>query len=409
MANNIPTVSGLPRDLQQFVQRVKEALDGNGLDSVVTARQLVAAGIAGSSTGTGVVTNTGSTVGTPRPPTSLAASGALASIIVTWDGPGYSGHAYTEVWAAAQSAAQVSANEDPLLADAVLVGMNAGNSFSHQIGSAANRWYWARNINQNGVAGAYNATAGVKGTTGTNPNYVMDVLSQSLGGSSEAPFFQIDAATVINGVSVPAGTYIRTAMIADATITNAQIGSLTADKITASLLNTVDFYGNTIAGAEIYLGGTVNYSQTGGVNTGISSVTAPAATLDTNGATFNVGAFRVNNLNGAGFETPFQVVNNHVFIKAANIEDATIVEAKIGAGAITNAKIGNVIQSADYASGSAGWKIDKAGAMEMNNATFRGTLATQSAASGARLEIAADTVKVFDASGTVRVKLGNLA
>lgn len=399
MANNIPTVSGLPRDLQQFVQRVKEALDGNGLDSVVTARQLVAAGIVGFSTGTGAVTSAGSPVGTPRPATALATSGALASIIVTWNGPGYSGHAYTEVWAATQSAAQVSANEDPLLADAVLVGMNAGNSFSHQIGSAANRWYWARNINQNGVAGAYNATAGTKGTTGTNPNYVMDVLSQEHGGSSQAPFFQIDEATEINGVSVPAGTYIRTAMIADATITNAQIGSLTADKITASLLNTVDFYGNTIAGAEIYLGGTVVYNQTGDVNTGIASVTGPAATLDSNGATFNVGAFRVNNLTeGGGFETPFQVVNNHVFIKAANIEDATI----------TNAKIGNVIQSADYTSGSAGWKIDKAGSMEMNNATFRGTLATQSAASGARLEIAADTVKVFDSTGAVRVKLGNL-
>ena len=46
MANNIPTVSSpLPRDLQQFVQRVREALDGGGVDAVLTARKLVAAGL----------------------------------------------------------------------------------------------------------------------------------------------------------------------------------------------------------------------------------------------------------------------------------------------------------------------------------------------------------------------------
>ena len=409
MANNIPTVSNIPRDMQQFCMRVREALDGDGLDSAVTARQLIAAGIA-DVTKKGTVTTVGGTIDTPRPPTNLTAAGALASIVISWEGPAYAGHAYTEIWAAVQSSAQASANEAPLVVDAVLVGMNAGNNFSHQIGAAGTRYYWVRNINQNGVAGAYNKTAGVQATTGTSPTYVMDVLTQALGGSSEAPFFQIDSSTTINGVSVPAGTYIRTAMIADATITNAKIGSLTADKITASLLNTVDFYGNTIAGSTIYLGGTVNYSASGGVNTGISSVSSPAIVMNSNGATFNVAAFRVNNLNGAGFETPFQVVGNHVYIKAANIQDATITNAKIANGAIDNAKIGNIIQSTNYSAGSQGWKINKGGEMEMNNATFRGTLnvASSSNSSTSRLEITGTTIKVFEGS-TLRVKLGNLA
>ena len=53
MANNLPTVSSpLPRDLQQFVQRVREALDGGGVDAVLTARKLIATGIVtGTSTG----------------------------------------------------------------------------------------------------------------------------------------------------------------------------------------------------------------------------------------------------------------------------------------------------------------------------------------------------------------------
>ena len=53
--------------------------------------------------------------------------------------------------------------------------------------------------------------------------------------------------------------------------------------------------------------------------------------------------------------------------------------AMIANGSIDNAKIGNIIQSANYVAGSAGWKIDKTGQMEMNNATFRGAL---SAATG---------------------------
>ena len=46
--------------------------------------------------------------------------------------------------------------------------------------------------------------------------------------------------------------------------------------------------------------------------------------------------------------------------------------------------------------------------MEMNNATFRGTLDVTSAASGSRLVIDGDKLEVYNGS-TLRVKLGNLA
>jgi hypothetical protein len=80
----------------------------------------------------------------------------------------------------------------------------------------------------------------------------------------------------------------------------------------------------------------------------------------------------------------------------------------IQAGAIGNALIGNVIQSSSYAAGSAGWKIDKTGAMEMNNATFRGTLDIRSAGT-ARLEVKNNVIKVFDSNGVLRVKIGDLS
>ena len=538
---NLPSVtSPLPRDLQIFVQRVREAIDGGGLDGLVTARQMVASGVASFSNGS-ISSTAASRIDAPSPPTNLTGSGALANIVLSWDSPTYAGHSFTEVWAAAQTASQVSAGEAPLAPQAVLVGITAGDNFSHSLGSAATRYYWVKNVNQNGLASAFNATAGVAVTTGSDPAYVLSVLSgeittsqlhndldtridlidgaASLTGSVNArvlaeansrssgdtalqsnitaeqtartnadtalasdittlqssvstnaaavtaeqtartsadtaiasdvttlqstvgghtsniqtntssingveakhtvkidngghisgyglistnndatptsefgvradnfwvappttvqataptsglykgyawkdsddnvtrywdgsafqttpqtiPFAVRSANQTINGVTVPAGVYIDTAMIADATITNAKIGSLTADKITASLLNTVDFYGNTIAGATMYLGGSVSYSQTNGVNTGISSVSNPNVTMAASGATFKVNAFKVDNEN-SGTATPFQVVNNSVFIDSAVIKDAAITTAKIDDAAITTAKIGN--------------------------------------------------------------------
>ena len=116
---------------------------------------------------------------------------------------------------------------------------------------------------------------------------------------------------------------------------------------------------------------------------------------NSNGATFLVAAFRVSN--GTSNETPFEVSGGAVRIKTANIGDGTI----------TDAKIGNTIQSAAYSAGSAGWKIDKAGAMEMNNATFRGTLDV-GGSSGSRVKITSDKIEVYNGS-TLRVKIGNLA
>jgi hypothetical protein len=214
--------------------------------------------------------------------------------------------------------------------------------------------------------------------------------------SKEAPFIISTGSTQINGVTVPAGTYIDSAMIADATIKNAQIGSLTADKITASLLNTVDFYGNTIAGASIYLGGTVTYSQTNNVNTGIQSITSPKVAMTSTGAVFAVDAFTIDNPGGTN-SSPFSITNDVVRINSAVIADGTI----------TNAMIGNTIQSTDFAAGSAGWRIKKNGNAELNNATFRGTLDV-GGSSGSRMTITSTKLRVYDGT-TLRVKIGDLS
>jgi hypothetical protein len=87
------------------------------------------------------------------------------------------------------------------------------------------------------------------------------------------------------------------------------------------------------------------------------------------------------------------------------------ISTYIASGAITNAYIGDTIQSATYKSatesgGPAGWKIDKNGGMEMKDATFFGTLDIDSG-SGNRLVIKSDRIEVWEGT-TLRVRLGNL-
>jgi phage-related protein len=93
------------------------------------------------------------------------------------------------------------------------------------------------------------------------------------------------------------------------------------------------------------------------------------------------------------------------------------ISTYIAGAAITNAYIGDTIQSASYraashAQGPAGWKIDKTGGMEMKDATFFGTLDV-GGTSGARLVIKSDRIEVYDDDGnggsTLRVRLGNLS
>lgn len=68
--------------------------------------------------------------------------------------------------------------------------------------------------------------------------------------------------------------------------------------------------------------------------------------------------------NPASWQAAFFVQQGQVFMNSAFIQDASI----------TNAKIGEYIQSNDFVSGSTGWRIDKSGNAEFSNATVRGTV-----------------------------------
>ena len=340
-----PVTSTVAPDLRRFLDRVRETFDSE--DGLVTKGDLVDTGAFKVATGP-VLKFEPPTLDppeiyfTPPAPRNLEASGAMTSITLTWNGVNYNnGYAYTEVWMANINALGV----------AVLIGTATAGMFADAVGSDAAHYYWVRMVNVANEKGPFNASSGVAGSTSPDLAYVFSQLTQAQGSTSDAPFFQLDSATVINGVTIPAGTYIKEAKIHNGQITNAKIGALAVDAA-------------KIADATI-------------VNAKIANGTIETA--------------KIKDAN----------------ITTAKIADANITTAKINDAAITNAKIGNVIQSASYNAGSAGWKIDKSGAMEMNNATFRGTLDVGGSASN-RMNISSTKIEIYN-SGVLRVKIGDLA
>lgn len=160
--------SQIPRDLRTFLERVREAISGTGGAQLVSAQDLIDAGLVSlSAKGTLSATNTNTNYGTPPAPEHVATSGALGAILVTWDEPLYQGHLYAEVWGASTNS----------LGSAVVIGLAPGAVYSDAIGSGATRYYWVRFVNQDGTAGPYNGTNGTAGTAGTDPSYLLDVLT----------------------------------------------------------------------------------------------------------------------------------------------------------------------------------------------------------------------------------------
>ena len=76
----------------------------------------------------------------------------------------------------------------------------------------------------------------------------------------------------------------------------------------------------------------------------------------------------IRNAESGAYTLPFVVQNDQVFMNNALIQD----------GSITNAKIGNVIQSSNYIAGQQGWVINKNGGSEFNNVTVRGHIEANS-------------------------------
>lgn len=165
----------------------------------------------------------------------------------------------------------------------------------------------------------------------------------------------------------------------------AQIGDVTAaleDKLTA----VVDASG---ASAIYTLKTGV---RIGGVmyNAGMSiAVLAQAGQPVVTRVGFNANQFVLMSGSGDTQYSPFAVVNGQVFISDAFIQDGTI----------TNAKIGNYIQSNNYATSGTGWNLDK-----NTGFTFKSATAGQGS-----ITLDGRGLRVYDSVGNWKVKVGDLS
>lgn len=140
-------------------------------------------------------------------------------------------------------------------------------------------------------------------------------------------------------------------------------------------------------------GGSAIYSMKAGVNlngdyydAGMTiAVLAPSGQPVTTRIGFNANQFVVMSGSGGAAYSPFAIVNGQVFISDAFIQEGTI----------TNAKIGNFIQSNNYVVNSAGWQLNKSGTFYINGSSGTG-----------RMVITNNIIQIFDANNTLRVRMG---
>lgn len=103
---------------------------------------------------------------------------------------------------------------------------------------------------------------------------------------------------------------------------------------------------------------------------------------------FLADRFAVTSQAGSTVSLPFVIQNGQTFIRDTFIQDGTI----------SNAKIGNFIQSNNYVAGSVGWKLDKSGTFEnYGSTTGEGAMKQTN-----------QTISVRDSNSVLRVQIGRI-
>ncbi|UXI41524.1 fibronectin type III domain-containing protein [Enterobacter hormaechei] len=186
--------------------------------------------------------------------------------------------------------------------------------------------------------------------------------------------------------------------------------SAKADKSTVDASYSLQVNANgTVAGIRLVASqGTSNNSAiyfaankfiVAGTDAATTGGTAPFAIV--NGTTYLKTAMIQSGSIGTAYIADGSITNAKIAnlsVNAAKMVDASITTAKIADAQITTAKIAGTIQSTNYVANSTGWQINKAGTILINGST----------SGQGRMTIESDRISVYDASGTLRVRMGRL-
>lgn len=342
-------------------------------------------------------------VGNPPKPVGFTATGINWGIRLNWGFPANTGDTLkTEI--------QYTANSDfsdPLLlsdvpypsAEYTQLGLKAGQEF----------WYRAQLVDRTGNESGY--TDWIRGMSNDNADDYLGDIADDFLTSADGERLTGDIDTNIEGILQNAlanhGTVehqwaqygeVRADILVVKT-TIAEVGKAMAelstqvqaqiDDVTAALEDKLTAVVDASGASAIYTlktGVRINGIM---YNAGMSiAVLAQAGQPIVTRVGFNANQFVLMSGSGDTQYSPFAVVNGQVFISSAFIQDGTI----------TNAKIGNFIQSNNYVAGSVGWRLDKSGTFENYGST---------AGEGA-MKQTNQTISVRDANNLLRVQIGRI-
>ena len=217
------------------------------------------------------------------------------------------------------------------------------NFFAKADGQALQGQYTVK-IDLNGHVSGFGLASTLVGNTPTSAFIVradrfavVDPASTANGLGTTSPSADTVPFFVEGGV-----TYIKSAMIKNASITDAQIGSVAAKKITAGYIGaTIAMDGASVFGASLYAGGTT--SKTYDPQGYVTSFTAQNPTFKVEGGNVEIVSanFRIKSLATANsYVTPFKVEGGIVYIDTtAVIKTGDITTAMIQNATITSAQI----------------------------------------------------------------------
>lgn len=196
---------------------------------------------------------------------------------------------------------------------------------------------------------------------------------------AEASIDGLNETTAANGLAMANGFQQLRAQIGDNQAAITQTNKVVADmeKATAEQINTVQSSVNgmsatvqevssTVADINGKLGaqwGVKVATDTGGANPRVAGIQLGIDATGSSQFLVQADTFAVYT-GGTGKAYPFIVQGGVAYMQEALIRD----------GSISNAKIGNVIQSNNYVDGYSGWSINKDGSAQLNNVVIRGTV-----------------------------------
>ncbi|MFZ5243908.1 host specificity protein J [Enterobacter bugandensis] len=341
-------------------------------------------------------------VGNPPKPVGFMATGINWGIRLNWGFPENTGDTLkTEI--------QYTANSDfsdPLLlsdvpypsAEYTQLGLKAGQEF----------WYRAQLVDRTGNESGY--TDWIRGMSNDNADDYLGEIADDFLTSADGDRLTSDIdtnleATMQNALAnhgtvehqwaqygeVRADILVVKTTIAEVDRAMAEMSTQVQaqiDNVTASLEDKLTAVVDASGASAIYTlktGVRINGVM---YNAGMSiAVLAEAGKPVVTRVGFNANQFVLMSGSGNTQYSPFAVVNGQVFINSTFIQDGTI----------SNAKIGNFIQSNNYVPGQSGWKLDKGGTWENYGSDGQGARKTTNV-----------TDSIRDANGVLRVQIGKL-